>query len=451
MNQEFLEALDEIEKTRGISKEQIIDSIKAALVSSYKKNYNTGSQIDVDVEFENLDDRVKVFNKKTVVDEVEDENTEISVLNAQEYLSNPSVGDVVRIEITPKNFGRIAAQTAKQIVIQKIRDAEREAIYGDFVNRENDIITGEINRIRKGNAFVDMGRLEGILPLNEQIPNEVLIVGDKKKMLILEVKKTGKGPQVVLSRSHPNLVKKLFEIEVPEIMDGVVEIAQVSREAGSRSKIAIFSRDKDVDPLGACVGLQGNRVKTVVDELNGEKIDIILWSSDMAEYIKNSLAPSDVTHVIINEDERSSVVFVPGDQLSLAIGKEGQNARLAARLTNWKIDIKSDDTYKDFLREHADELEGLSEDFYNDDNHDELDEIHEDSNDYADDDYEEYSDHDYEDEYKSHYDNGYNDEYSDELYDDYSKYDEELEIDNEYFDEDYSDDFHDSDEEKGDE
>lgn len=271
MNQEFLEALDEIEKTRGISKEQIIDSIKAALVSSYKKNYNTGSQIDVDVEFENLDDRVKVFNKKTVVEEVEDENTEISVLNAQEYLSNPSVGDVVRIEITPKNFGRIAAQTAKQIVIQKIRDAEREAIYGDFVNRENDIITGEINRIRKGNAFVDMGRLEGILPLNEQIPNEILNVGDQKKMLILEVKKTGKGPQVVLSRSHPNLVKKLFEIEVPEIMDGVVEIAQVSREAGSRSKIAIFSRDKDVDPLGACVGLQGNRVRTVVDELNGEK------------------------------------------------------------------------------------------------------------------------------------------------------------------------------------
>ena len=444
MNQEFLEALDEIEKTRGISKEQIIDSIKAALVSSYKKNYNTGSQIDVDVEFENLDDRVKVFNKKTVVEEVEDENTEISVLNAQEYLLNPSVGDVVRIEITPKNFGRIAAQTAKQIVIQKIRDAEREAIYGDFVNRENDIITGEINRIRKGNAFVDMGRLEGILPLNEQIPNEILNVGDQKKMLILEVKKTGKGPQVVLSRSHPNLVKKLFEIEVPEIMDGVVEIAQVSREAGSRSKIAIFSRDKDVDPLGACVGLQGNRVRTVVDELNGEKIDIILWSSDMAEYIKNSLAPSDVTHVIINEDERSSVVFVPGDQLSLAIGKEGQNARLAARLTNWKIDIKSDDTYEEFLREHADELEGLSDEYYANDEHED---VNDDSNDFDDEDYDEYDENEYEEAYKSHYDSGYSDDYSDELYDDYSKYDEELEIDNEYFD----DDFHESDEEKGDE
>ena len=312
------------------------------------------------------------------------------------------------------------------------------------MNRENDIITGEINRIRKGNAFVDMGRLEGILPLNEQIPNEILNVGDQKKMLILEVKKTGKGPQVVLSRSHPNLVKKLFEIEVPEIMDGVVEIAQVSREAGSRSKIAIFSRDKDVDPLGACVGLQGNRVRTVVDELNGEKIDIILWSSDMAEYIKNSLAPSDVTHVIINEDERSSVVFVPGDQLSLAIGKEGQNARLAARLTNWKIDIKSDDTYEEFLREHADELEGLSDEYYANDEHED---VNDDSNDFDDEDYDEYDENEYEEAYKSHYDSGYSDDYSDELYDDYSKYDEELEIDNEYFD----DDFHESDEEKGDE
>lgn len=416
MNQEFIEALDEIEKTRGVSKEQIIDSIKAALVSSYKKNYNTGSLINVDVEFEGLDDKVKVFNLKTVVDEVVDENTEIDIENAKKYLEAPEVGDICRIEITPKNFGRIAAQTAKQIVIQKIKDAEREVIYSDYIDRENEIITGEINRIRKGNAFIDLGRLEGILPFNEQIPGEVLEVGDTKKLLILEVKKTGKGPQIILSRSHPNLVKKLFELEVPEILDGVVEIAQVSREAGSRSKIAIFSRDPEIDPLGACVGMQGNRVKTIVDELNGEKIDIILWSPDIATFIRNSLAPSDVTHVIINEDEKSSVVFVPTNQLSLAIGKEGQNARLAARLTNWKIDIKSDELYQDFIKENnLQEIEDKTD--ISMDSHKKDEDI--------DKELEYYYDYEDEDDYES----DYHDEYDNDLYDVYSKYDEEIDLD----------------------
>lgn len=472
MNQEFLEALDEIEKTRGVSKEQIIESIKSALVSSYKKNYNTGSSIDVEVQFETLDDRVKVFNKKKVVSEVIDNNTEISLENSRNYMDNPELGDICKIEITPKNFGRIAAQTAKQIVIQKIKDAERDVIYDEYIGRENDLITGEINRIRKNNAFVDLGRLEGILPVTEQIPGEELNVGDTKKMIILEVKKTGKGPQIILSRSHPNLVRKLFEIEVPEIMDGVVEIAHVSREAGSRSKIAIFSRDPDVDPLGACVGVQGNRVKSIVEELNGEKIDIILWSQDMAVFIKNSLAPSDVSHVIIDESEKSSVVFVPNDQLSLAIGKEGQNARLAARLTNWKIDIKSDDTYEDYINsinhiEDSEEdddnnnLEEVEEDIvkendgFSDSDYDEEDYDYDDydEDEYDDDKYDEdYEDdddgYDYHGSYDSGIDVGY-DHFDSDLYDDYGKYDEEIDIDQSFFDDD-SFDFDDY-EEKGDE
>ena len=366
MNREFIEALDEIEEERGISKDVIIESICAALVSSYKKNYNTASNVEIEIKFSEVDGSVQVFNLKNVVEEVEDPATEISIENAEGYISNPKVGDVVKIEITPKDFGRIAAQTAKQVVIQKLKDAEREVIYNEYIDRENEIITGQINRIRKGSCYIDLGRLEGVLPSVEQSANETYTIGDKLKMLITEVKKTGKGAQIVLSRSHPNLVRKLFELEVPEISEGTVEIFHVAREAGSRSKIAIFSRDPDVDPLGACVGYQGTRVKNVVNELNGEKIDIIIWDNDMATFIKNSLAPSKVTAVFVNEEEHSSVVFVPEDQLSLAIGKEGQNARLAAKLTNWKIDIKSDkelEEYKSNL-EHV-ESKHSSDDYDN--------------------------------------------------------------------------------------
>ena len=366
MNREFIEALDEIEEERGISKDVIIESICAALVSSYKKNYNTASNVEIEIKFSEVDGSVQVFNLKNVVEEVVDPATEISIENAEGYISNPKVGDVVKIEITPKDFGRIAAQTAKQVVIQKLKDAEREVIYNEYIDRENEIITGQINRIRKGSCYIDLGRLEGVLPSVEQSANETYTIGDKLKMLITEVKKTGKGAQIVLSRSHPNLVRKLFELEVPEISEGTVEIFHVSREAGSRSKIAIFSRDPDVDPLGACVGYQGTRVKNVVNELNGEKIDIIIWDNDMATFIKNSLAPSKVTAVFVNEEEHSSVVFVPEDQLSLAIGKEGQNARLAAKLTNWKIDIKSDkelEEYKSNL-EHV-ESKHSSDDYDN--------------------------------------------------------------------------------------
>lgn len=424
MNREFIEALSEIEKERGISKDVIIESICSALVSSYKKNYNTASNVTIDISFSEIDGSVQVFNLKTVVDEVEDSATEISVENAEAYMKNPAVGDVIKIEITPKDFGRIAAQTAKQVVIQKLKDAEREIIYNEYIDRENEIISGQINRIRKGSCYIDLGRLEGVLPSVEQSANETYTVGDKLKMLITEVKKTGKGAQIVLSRSHPNLVRKLFELEVPEISEGTVEIFHVAREAGSRSKIAIFSRDPEVDPLGACVGYQGTRVKNVVNELNGEKIDIIIWDNDMSVFIRNSLAPAKVTDVIINEEEHSSVVFVPEDQLSLAIGKEGQNARLAAKLTNWKIDIKNDnemDEYKSEFKNVVKDKKVYSDDS---DDYDDYDNDYDYEREYSEYNKMEYTDVNYDDEdldyanFQNYYmNNYYDDEDSDSDYD----------------------------------
>ena len=420
MNREFIEALDEIEAERGVPKDVIIESICSALVSSYKKNYNTASNVEIDINISEEDGSVHVFNLKNVVAEVEDEATEISLENAQKYMANPSASDVVKVEITPKDFGRIAAQTAKQVVIQKLKDAEREVIYNEYIDRENEIITGQINRIRVNSCYVDLGRLEGVLPSVEQSMNETYTVGDKLKMLITEVKKTGKGAQIVLSRSHPNLVRKLFELEVPEISEGTVEIFHVAREAGSRSKIAIFSRDPDVDPLGACVGFQGTRVRNVVNELNGEKIDIIIWSNDMAVFIKNALAPATVTEVFIDEDEHSSVVFVPEDQLSLAIGKEGQNARLAAKLTNWKIDIKSDKYLDEYRKEYESMMANKSAD--KDNHEDDYDDIYDDYE-FTDTNYDDEEDVDYS-KMKNYYSNDYYDD-EDEVTD-YDLYKDEL-------------------------
>lgn len=343
MKDDFLLALEEIETQRGVKKEIIIDSIKAALISSYRKNFNTLNNADIYLDMSNGTDNIKVFVKKTVVEEVEDDAIEISLVDAKEIDTKAEIGDVISLEITPRNFGRIAAQTAKQVVIQKIKDAERDIIYDDYIEKEHDLISGQINRIRKGYCFIDLGKIEGTLPPNEQIPGETYTIGDKKKFIINEVKKTGKGPQIILSRSNANFVRKLFELEVPEIANGAVEIFHVAREAGSRTKIAVFSRDEGIDAQGACIGYQGARVKNIVDELGGEKIDIIVWDKNPEIFIRNSLAPSIVTKVIIDEETQESVVFVPKNQLSLSIGKEGQNARLAARLTGWKIDIKSDD------------------------------------------------------------------------------------------------------------
>ena len=343
MNTEFVEALEEIEREKGISKEVIFEALESALISSYKKNF--GSSQNVEVVIDTDTGRVNVYAKKTIVDQVEDTLLEISIDEAKNIDENYQIGDIASIEITPKNFGRIAAQTAKQVVIQRIKDAERDVIFDEFINRENEIITGTVQRISKNNIYIDLGKTEGILPPMEQIEGEIYGQGDRIKLFILEVKKTTKGPQIILSRSHPGLVKRLFELEVPEIQEGIVDIYAISREAGSRTKLAVYSKDSNVDPVGACVGFKGGRVKAIVEELNGEKIDIIIWSKDIEEFVANSLSPSKVIKVEIDKKNKSALVVVPDYQLSLAIGKEGQNARLAAKLTSWKIDIKSESQY----------------------------------------------------------------------------------------------------------
>lgn len=343
MNGDFINALHEIEKEKGISKDVIFDALESALISSYKKNFSASQNVEIEMDRET--GKVKVIALKEVMDVVGNEYLEIDLENAKNIDNKFQIGDIVKIEITPRDFGRIAAQTAKQVVIQRIRDAERDVIYDEFINRENEIITGLVQRVSKNHVYIDLGKTEGVLPPVEQIEGEEYEQGDRLKLLILEVKKTTKGPQIILSRSHPGLVKRLFELEVPEINEGIVEIYSISREAGSRTKIAVFSKDPNVDPLGACVGFKGSRVKVIVDELMGEKIDIVIWSKNIGEFIGNSLSPSKVLDVIVSEKDKSAIVVVPDYQLSLAIGKEGQNARLAAKLTNWRIDIKSESQY----------------------------------------------------------------------------------------------------------
>ena len=347
MNHEFMEALDELEKDRGIEKEILIDTIEQALLTAYKKNFGSAQNVRVEIDRERGD--VRVFSQRVVVDESDlyDTFLEIELNDAREISPNYELGDIIENEVTPKDFGRIAAQTAKQVVVQRIREAEREIVYNEFMDKENEIVTGEVARVNKNIVYVNLGRIEAIMTQAEQIPGEYYQAGQKIKVYILEVKKTNKGPQIVVSRSHPGLVKRLFEFEVPEIFEGIVQIKSVSREAGSRTKMAVKSIDEKIDPIGACVGPKGSRVKNIVDELGDEKIDIIKYSDDPAElYMLHHLAHLKVEKVDVNEEEKSALVVVPDYQLSLAIGKEGQNARLAAKLTNWKIDIKSESQAK---------------------------------------------------------------------------------------------------------
>lgn len=346
MNHEFMEALDELEKDRGIDKEILIDTIEQALLTAYKKNFGSAQNVRVEIDRERGD--VRVFSQRVVVDESDLYDTFLEIELADAIKIDPSyeLGDIIENEVTPKEFGRIAAQTAKQVVVQRIREAEREIVYNEFIEKESEIVTGEIARATSKTVYVNVGKIEASMPENEQIPGEVYKAGQKIKVYILEVKKTNKGPQIVVSRSHPGLVKRLFEMQVVEIFEGIVQIKSVSREAGSRTKMAVKSIDEKIDPIGACVGPKGSRVKNIVDELGDEKIDIIKYSDDPAEYISASLSPSKVEKVEINEEEKSALVVVPDYQLSLAIGKEGQNARLAAKLTNWKIDIKSESQAK---------------------------------------------------------------------------------------------------------
>ncbi|MGE5329114.1 MAG: transcription termination factor NusA [Deltaproteobacteria bacterium] len=340
MNSEFIEALTQIEKDKGVSKDILIEAIEAALISAFKRNYGTSENVRVDINRENGE--IKVFALKNIVEEVTDPSIEMTLEEAKKISKKYKMGEVVEFEVTPKTFGRIAAQTAKQVVMQRIREAERGIIYDQFASREGDIISGLVQRIDKKNVIIDMGKIEAILAPQEQIPGEVYRQNERIKSYVLEVRKTTKGPEVYVSRTHPGLVKRLFELEVPEIHEGVVQIRSIAREAGSRAKIAVCSLEENIDPVGACVGQRGTRVQNIVDELQGEKIDIIEWSDNPAEFIASSLNPSKVLKVEIFEQEKAARVVVPDYQLSLAIGKEGQNARLAAKLTGWKIDIKSE-------------------------------------------------------------------------------------------------------------
>lgn len=350
MNEEFILALNQLENEKGVKKDIIFDALEAALMSSYKRNFGTNQNVEVKINREN--GHIDVFANREVVEEVEDELLQISIDDAKKINHKYELGDIYKETINPKDFGRIAAQTAKQVVIQKIKDAERDIIYDEFLDRENELITGLIQRSSKGYVYVELGNTEGILPPGEQIKGEDYSHGNRYKMLLLEVKKTSKGPQIILSRSHPNLIKRLFEIEVPEIHDGIVEIYSIAREAGSRTKIAVFSKNEEVDALGACVGYKGQRVKAIVDDLHDEKIDIVIWEKEIDHFIANSLSPSSVEKVFVDDKEKSALVVVPDYQLSLAIGKEGQNARLAAKLTNWKIDIKSESQFEEYLEEN---------------------------------------------------------------------------------------------------
>lgn len=337
---EFIEALHLVEKEKGIDREIIFEAIEASLVSACKKNFGQNQNIKVVIDRET--GNVACYAQRTVVEEVEDELNEIQLGAAR--ILNPAyqLGDVVDLEVTPRNFGRVAAQTAKQVVVQKFREAEREILYNQYITKEREVVTAIVQRKERRNIIVQMGKIDAILAPNEQIPGEQYKFMDRIKVYVLEVKQTPKGPQIYVSRTHPELVKRLFEQEVPEVHDGTVEIKSIAREAGSRTKIAVYSKNENVDALGACVGQNGYRVNVIVEALGGEKIDVIHWSEDPKEFIAAALSPSKVVEVAINEAEQSAKIVVPDHQLSLAIGKEGQNARLSAKLTGWRIDIKSE-------------------------------------------------------------------------------------------------------------
>ncbi len=368
---ELMLALEQIEKEKGISKEIIIDAIEKSLLDACKKDFGKSENVTVNMDRET--GAIEVYAAKTVVDQVEDPATEISLEKALMISSKYAVGDVVNVEITPKNFGRIASQQARSVIVQTIKEEEKNALYDHFYCKEKDVVTGIVQRYVGKNISVSLDdKMDALLMENEQVKTEHYRPTDRIKLYIVEVKKTSKGPKVIVSRTHPELVKRLFEKEVTEVADGTVEIKSISREAGSRSKIAVWSNDPNVDPVGACVGMNGTRVNNIVEDLKGEKIDIITWSEDPARFIENALSPSKVVSVQVDEEDKSARVVVPDYQLSLAIGKEGQNARLAARLTGYKIDIKSEsqareaygyeDSYDEEYDDNYDEYESYDED-----------------------------------------------------------------------------------------
>ena len=339
-NNELLEALNILEREKNISKETLLEAIENSLVTACKNHFGTSENVKVTMDPQTCE--YHVFQEKTVVEQVEDPVEQISLVNAKMVDSKYEIGDIVNVEIQSKEFGRIATQNAKNVILQKIREEERKVLYNQYYSMEKDVVTGVVQRYIGRNVSVNLGKVDAILTENEQVRGEVFQPTERIKVYILEVKDTSKGPKILVSRTHPELVKRLFESEVTEVREGIVEIKAIAREAGSRTKIAVWSNDPDVDPVGACVGMNGARVNAIVNELRGEKIDIITWNENPAMMIENALSPAKVISVIADAEEKSAKVIVPDYQLSLAIGKEGQNARLAARLTGFKIDIKSE-------------------------------------------------------------------------------------------------------------
>lgn len=387
MNNELLEALNILEQEKNISKETLLEAIENSLLTACKNHFGKADNIKVNINPETCE--FHVYAEKTVVNEVEDDCTQISLANAQMIDSKYALDDIVNVEVKSKEFGRIATQNAKNVILQKIREEERKVIYGQYYSMEKDVVTGIVQRQIGRNISINLGKADAILTENEQVKGEVFKPTERIKVYILEVKATPKGPKILVSRTHPELVKRLFEAEVTEVKEGIVEIKSIAREAGSRTKIAVYSNDPDVDAVGACVGMNGARVNAIVNELCGEKIDIITWNENPAMLIENALSPAKVISVIADGEEKTAKVVVPDYQLSLAIGREGQNARLAARLTGFKIDIKSETQ----ARESGDFIDY--------------------ENDYEDEDYEEY-DGEYEGEYDGEYDGGYDGGYEEE-------------------------------------
>lgn len=345
-------AMQLLEEEKGIKPEVIKEALESALTLAYKKNYDQAQ--NVEVVFDEKTGEIKVYSVKEVVEVNYDSTLEISLEEALKINRAYEIGDTIKFEVTPKDFGRIATQTAKHVVMQRIREAERDIIYEEYIDYEDEILTGTVERTDQRNVYVNIGRVEAILPASEQIPTEEFQMEERIKVYVAKVERTSKGPQIVISRAHPDFLRRLFEQEVPEIYDGIVEIKSIAREAGDRSKVAVYSHEANIDPVGTCVGPRGSRVQSIVSELNGENMDIVEWNEDPAVFIRNAMNPAEVLEVDFNEDDHTCIVVVPDSQLSLAIGKRGQNARLAARLTGYKIDIKSETNYADYLAEQAD-------------------------------------------------------------------------------------------------
>ena len=350
-SKELIVAMEELEKEKGINKDYLLESIETALVTAYKRNFDSVENVKITMDKETGE--IHVYAEKDIVEkpeDIEDTRLQITLEEARKLDSKLQVGDKAEIELVPKNFGRIAAGTAKQVIIQKIREASRNFLFDEFNERKAEIVSGIVQKSDGGIVVLDLGKLEGIMPIKEQIPTEKYKVNDKIRAYVLDVERGAKGaPQVIISRAHPDFVRKLFELEIPEIYEGVIEIKSVSRDPGNRSKVAVYSPNENIDPVGSCVGQKGIRIQNIINELNGEKIDVIEWSEDPAIFISAALLPAQVMAVDIKEEERFAQVIVQDDQLSLAIGKMGQNARLAARLTNWKIDIKSESQFREMI------------------------------------------------------------------------------------------------------